>query len=144
MAENNQLDLVLNQAEQEQSTISQRLEKAMTFVHAEREQLKQLEDYQAEYLRKIKEEQNQWSVDHVYRYRNFCYQINDALEGQKHKLQLAEKKVDQIRHQLTRQQHKISVLGELLETRRIEQLSVDNKFLQKELDEFSSRQAYHS
>jgi len=36
------------------------------------------------------------------------------------------------------------VLGELLETRRIEQLSVDNKFLQKELDEFSSRQAYNS
>jgi len=61
VAKNNQFDLVLNQAELEQSTISQRLEKAMAFVHAESEQLKQLEDYQAEYLRKIKEEQEQWS-----------------------------------------------------------------------------------
>ena len=139
MPEKNALVLVLDQFNQEQTTITQRLEKAMAFVGQEKQQLVQLQEYEQEYLNKIQTSQQVWSVSHITRYRSFCHQLHHAVATQEEKVDLADTVVNQLREQLAIQKHKTQVLEALIAEKKREQQQQEDKLLQKAMDEFSSR-----
>lgn len=143
MKRSHPLQLVLDKEENNQKDIAQRLEKVAAFIRSEKEQLAQLQDYRDDYFNKIQNSQQTWPVEMISRYRNFCYQLDSALQDQQNKINIGDTKLQELRGLLAKQQHKISVLKDLLEQKHIEQLAIENKFIQKEMDEFSSRRSYH-
>jgi len=144
MTEKTPLGIVLEKEEHEQEAITKRLERALEFVQQERSQLEKLQEYENEYLHNIEQHQQKWSSAQMNHYRSFCYKLNDATKNQAKKIGLAEKAVAQLRQQLYEQQHKVSVLENLIIQQRIELVQHQDKKLQKELDEHSSRRLYYS
>ena len=140
--EHKQLALVREQMEQKQQKLAERLEKAIAFIDREREQLSQLQDYENGYRDKIQSQQQQWTADNVNRYRQFCYQLSSAINAQAQKLQQAEQQTDTIRQQLREQQQQLNVLDEIIEREQLATATVENRLLQKEMDELSARRRW--
>ncbi len=138
--ENKQLQLVKNQAEEKQKKLAKHFEHAMNFVQNERNQLEQVQNYEQDYLKKIKNEERSWSAETTQRYRQFCHQLAQTITGQKIKLAEAEDKLDQMRKHLWGQQQRVNVLNDLIERGEKEHTQQQDKILQKELDEFALRQ----
>lgn len=138
--QNNQLGLVKDQSEREQKKLSERFEKAVNFVQNERKQLLQLQDYESDYLNKIKQEQSRWTAENTGRYRHFCHQLSQAIVSQESKLGQAEKHLELMRGELCQQQQKINVLNDVIAREATANRNLENTLLQKEMDEFSSRQ----
>ena len=139
MALSSPLTLVLNKTENELQALSQRLQKAISFVDNEKQQLQQLEEYESEYLLKISDQQNQWSAQKIHHYRSFCYQLNHAVVVQKQKITTAEDALKPLQQQVFKCRHKINVLEALIEQKNKEQQLLQDKQLQKEMDELSIR-----
>ncbi len=138
-AQTQQLELVKDQAEQKQRELAENFEKAVNFVQGERKQLLQLQDYETDYLEKIKQEQGAWTAETTGRYRNFCHQLSQAIVEQSGKLTEAEKQLDKMRKTLCEQQQKINVLDDLIEREHLQAAHVQNHLQQKEMDEHSTR-----
>jgi len=136
----NQLGLVKDQTEREQKKLTKRFEKAVSFVHSERTQLLQLQEYEGDYLSKIKQEQSHWTAENTGRYRHFCHQLSQAITSQESKLEQAEKHLELMRGELCQQQQKINVLNDVIARECAANIHIENTLLQKEMDEFSSRQ----
>lgn len=131
--------LVLDQAKNAQDTIARKVQKASEFVQQEKQQEKSLSEYLQEYQGKIRE-QRQCSVSEVNRYRSFCSQLEKALMQQQEKVLLAETHLLSLRQSLMQQQHRITVLDELIKKKQQHIDIADEKKLQKLIDELSSRQ----
>lgn len=134
-----QINLVKDQEEKRQKDLVSKFSKAADFVLNERKQFLQLQDYQNDYLSKIKNEQSTWSASNTARYRQFCHQLAGAIGEQEKKLLLAEEQLEKMRSELCQQQQKINVLDDLIAREELAQLAIDNVAHQKEMDEFSSR-----
>ena len=141
--QNNQLELVKEQAEEKQKKLGENFEKAVSFVQKERRQLMQLQGYEADYLEKIKQEQHQWTADNSIRYRHFCLQLSQTIEDQKSKLAIAEQQLDTMRESLSQQQQRINVLDDLIEREQMASAHMYDKLVQKEMDDLSTRQYYN-
>ena len=137
---NKQLNLVKNQAEEKQKQLAKHFEQAMNFVQNERNQLEQVQSYEQDYLKKIKDEEKTWSAETTQRYRRFCHQLAETITAQKIKLVDSEEKLDQMRKHLWGQQQRINVLNDLIKRGEKEHTQQQDKILQKELDEFALRQ----
>jgi flagellar export protein FliJ len=135
---NNSLQLVLNKEKKEQDAIGGKVNKISIFIENEKSQERSLREYQQEYIKKIRE-QKQCTIAEVNRYRGFCYQLDHALTQQQTKIQLAEKHLDELRKLLMVQQHKISVLANLIEKKAGEAAYNEEKVAQKFLDELAAR-----
>lgn len=137
--DNNQLELVKDQSKREQKKLTERFEKAVTFVQNERKQLLQLQEYENDYLNKIKQEQSRWTAENTGRYRLFCHQLSQAITTQTSKLEQAERQLELMRSELCQQQQKINVLNDVIAREVAESIHLENTLLQKEMDEFSNR-----
>jgi flagellar export protein FliJ len=137
--ESKQLSMVKEQAIKKQRQLSERFEKAYNFVQNERKQLLQLQEYEADYLVKIKQEQHQWTAENTGRYRQFCHQLASAIRSQSAKLSDAELQLQQMRQSLCEQQQRINVLNDVIEREQQAAIHHTDKILQKEMDDHSSR-----
>lgn len=141
--ENNQLQLVKEHAERKQQQLSERFEKAMVFVDNERRQLEELKSYEADYLQKIQDQQQQCDASNADRYRSFYHQLSQAIEQHEIKLTTAEQQLDTMRKELSQHYQRLNVLDDLIKRQRIAAAHQVEKWAQKELDEFASRRQYH-
>lgn len=132
------LQLVLNKAEKEQQATSKKLQRMRIFIEGERGQEQALREYQQEYLQKIRDKR-EFPVDELNRYRGFFYQLEQALEQQQEKINLAEKQAEELQKSLIQQQHRINILKEVMEKQRILQQLSDDKQQQKIVDELAVR-----
>lgn len=139
---NHQLELVKDQSKREQQELTEKFERAVSFVQSERQQLIQLQEYEADYLTKIKQEQSQWTAENTGRYRHFCHQLSQAIGEQQNKLTQAEQHLEIMRGELCQQQQKINVLNDVIAREEAAMLQLENSLLQKEMDEFAGRQYY--
>lgn len=139
MAVKTPLELVLEKTQMEEKTMAERLEKAQQLIRQEQQQLEQLEDYRAEYVQKIQQQQPDWSASKISHYRSFLQQLTHAAKAQQDKIAIAESSTAQLRQQLMVYRHKMSVLSELIEEQRRNQQQLQDKMLQKELDELALR-----
>jgi flagellar export protein FliJ len=137
-----QLQLVKNQAEIKQQELSDRFEKALAFVQQERNQLAQLRDYRNDYVNKIEQGQQSWSAAMSTRYRHFCHKLAEAIQDQEGKLRLAEKQLDSMREALCQQQQRLNVLDDLIDRQILEEAYHQNRLIQKEMDELSQRRCH--
>jgi flagellar protein FliJ len=133
------LGLVLHKVEDEQRLIGKKLTRLQEFINNEKAQENNLREYQAEYIKKI-DNQRRCNISEINRYRTFCYQLESALVQQQRKIALAEAEMKKLRHLLMTQQHKISVLTELIQKKEGEISYLEEKQLQKIMDELSARQ----
>lgn len=140
--QNQQLALVKDQSERKQRQLSEKFEQAVNFVQNERKQLMQLQEYENDYLTKIKDEQSCWTAENTSRYRHFCHQLSQAIVAQQSKLDQAEQHLEVMRGELCQQQQKINVLNDVIAREAAAVVHIENTLLQKEMDEFSSRQCY--
>lgn len=136
----NPLLLVLEQANEEQRIIGEKLQKLLDYISHEQAQYDTLSSYQDDYTQKIKQQQH-CSATEVNRYRVFYAQLNTALDNQKEKTVLAESQLVNLRQSLSIQQHKISVLTELIKKKEEKIAFDEEKKLQKLVDELSARQS---
>jgi len=130
--------LVLTQTKKTQEKLALQVQKADAFVQQENEQAKNLAIYLQDYQHKIRE-QHHCSAPDLLRYRSFCGQLQNALIQQEEKVSLAETHLAKLRQSLMQQQHKISVLQDLISKREQEIDAADEKKLQKNIDELSTR-----
>lgn len=135
------LQLVLNKVEQEQQSTSKKLQRMRIFIDGERSQEQALRDYQQEYLQKIRD-QRSLHIDELNRYRGFCYQLEQALEQQQEKINLAEKQAEVLQKTLMQQQHRIKILKEVIEKQRLLQQLSDDKQQQKLMDDLALRRLF--
>ena len=139
MTDSKQIQLVKDQAEEKQRQLTERFERALDFVNGERQQLIQLQEYEAGYLERIKDRQQQWNPQNASHYRHFCHQLSQAIQEQSTKLQEAELHLDSMRQELRYQQRRIQVLDDVIEREAVAKTCVENQMLQKEMDEHSGR-----
>ncbi len=137
----NQLSLVKDQAQRQQEKLSEKFEQAVAFVQNERKQLVQLQEYETDYLNKIKTEQGRWTAENSGRYRQFCHQLSQAIGEQENKLVHAERHLEAMRSELCKQQQKINVLKDVIARGEAEQAQLHNVVIQKEMDEFAGRRS---
>jgi len=140
--QNQQLVLVKDQSERQQKQLSKKFEQAVSFVQNERKQLTVLQGYENDYLKKIKEEQASWTAENTSRYRHFCHQLSQAISTQQSKVDQVEQHLELMRGELCQQQQKLNVLNDVIAREKAETVKLENTILQKEMDEFSSRQFY--
>jgi flagellar FliJ protein len=132
------LTLVLQQAKNLQNSIAKKVQAANVFLLQEKAQAENLDDYLKEYQEKIRG-QHTCTVGETKRYRSFCAQLESALVQQQGKVNLAEAHLVQLRHSLMQQQHKMGVLKELIKKRQQHIDVIDEKKIQKLVDELSAR-----
>lgn len=140
--QNKQIGLVKEQVEREQQKLSEKFEKAVNYVHAERKQLQQLKEYEQGYLERIKTEQSLWSADNTSRYRQFCHQLSQTIVEQQLRLDQAERHLEIMRTELCQQQQKINVLSDVIARQNQATALAEGLIIQKELDDFATRQYF--
>lgn len=133
------LDLVLEQALRHQESIAKKVQVATTFIEQERLQTQNLNHYLDEYQTKIRQQRQCTAVESM-RYRSFCAQLETAIIQQEEKVVLAERRLAELRQELIQEQHKITVLKEMIEKKHVEVAAADEKQQQKLIDELSTRQ----
>ncbi|MGS2717548.1 flagellar export protein FliJ [Eionea flava] len=137
------LDLVLQQATQRQDSVAKKVRAASLFVEQEIQQTQNLTNYLGEYQEKIRLQKHCSAIESI-RYRSFCAQLQTAIVQQQEKVQFAEARLAELRQELVEQQHKISVLQDMIEKKHQNSAAVDEKKLQKLIDELSARQHIRS
>ena len=81
--EKKSLQLVLNKAQEEQKMIGNKVRGMKAFIESEQQQEQSLQEYQNEYLEKIRGQKN-ISISEINRYRSFLHKILKAyLDNQK-------------------------------------------------------------
>lgn len=133
------LDVVLQQATQHQDSIAKKTRAASLFVEQENQQTQNLMDYLGEYQEKIRQQTHCTAIESM-RYRSFCAQLQTAIVQQQEKVHFAEIRLAELRQELVMQQQKISVLQDMIEKKHQDAAAVDEKKLQKLIDELSARQ----
>ena len=134
-----QLALVKDQAEKKQSKLSESVKKIASFVEVERNQLLQLQNYEADYLKKIQQEQSRWTAKNSQRYRHFYLQLSQTIKIQQEKVVLAEQQLQSVRQSLFQQYQRINVLKKLIEEKQLQSVQLENQLSQKEMDDLSNR-----
>lgn len=140
---NTQLQLVREQELQKKHSLSQKLAVAASLAHGEQQQLKQLKQYQNDYLSMINTEQVDWPAAKSKHYRDFCYQLNGVVETQKAKFEQTKATIQEYKKAIEQQQHKIEVIDKLIEKALSESLAADNKRFQQESDALVARRYFH-
>ena len=139
MGDYSQIQLVKDQAEEKQRQLSDRYQQALEFVQNERQQLVQLQDYEADYMQRIKQTETQWSIQTTSPYRHFSYQLSQTIQEQSAKIDDAEQHLDKMRNELQQQQHRIQILDDIIRREEVANAHLQNQLIQKEMDEYSTR-----
>lgn len=137
------LTLVINKEEKVLDGIAERLQKAQQYIATEEQQLELLQGYERDYQHKIQQDQGSWTASMIQRYRGFTQQLHVLIRQQQDKIDFARQGLEPIRQELTRQQHKLSVLKDLEQRQEDDYHRYLEGQEQKLLDERATQYYYH-
>jgi|GEM_PF-2531352 len=139
---NKKLQLVLEKADRDKQKLAERLQKALSFLGGEEQQMAQLKSYESDYEKKINSQKNVQSAENISRYRSFYHQLNQLMGEQQRKIIIAQQQVSHLRQSLLQQQQKMKVLAKLAKEQQQQDNSLEEKQLQKQIDDLSAQAAH--
>lgn len=135
------MQVVLTLAERGEQQAGQQLGQCQAQVVAETEQLRQLEEYAAQYLTIYSERKTAVRPQELIAYSGFIQRLGDARKEQEARLNRIQAQMERLRQAWRVAHQKCESIKELIEKLKQEENTLLDKRLQKELDELVG-QAY--
>ncbi len=135
------MQVVLTLAERAEQQAGQQLSQCQAQLNAEVEQLRQLDDYAAQYLNIYSERKTAVRPQELIAYSGFIQRLGDARKEQEARLKRVETQLERFRQAWRIARQKCDSIKELIEKLTQEENGLLEKRLQKELDELVG-QAY--
>ncbi|GGY68387.1 flagellar protein FliJ [Cellvibrio zantedeschiae] len=135
------MQVVLTLAERAEEQAGQQLSQCQAQVDAETEQLRQLDEYAAQYLTIYTERKTAVRPQELIAYSGFIQRLGDARKEQEGRLKRIEAQMERLRQAWRIAHQKCESIKELITRLKQEENALLDKRLQKELDELVG-QAY--
>lgn len=135
------MQVVLTLAERGEQQAGQLLSQCQIQVEAETEQLRQLDEYAAQYLNIYTERKTAVRPQELIAYSGFIQRLGEARKEQEGRLNRIQAQMERLRQAWRIAHQKCESIKELIERLRQEENTLLDKRLQKELDELVG-QAY--
>lgn len=129
------MQVVLTLAERNEEQVGQQLNQSQAQVAAEQEQLRQLDDYAAQYLGIYSDRKTAVRPQELIAYSGFLQRLGDARKEQEVRLNRAQMQMERLRQAWRIAHQKCESIKDLINRLQQEESAVLDKRLQKELDE---------
>lgn len=133
------MQVVLVLAERKEQQAAQQFSQYRTQVDAEKEQLRQLEDYAAQYLNTYSERKTGVRPHELIAYSSFIQRLAEARKDQENRLARMQLNLNRLQQLWQQAYQKRESLKELISRLQQEESVALDKRLQKELDELVSQ-----
>lgn len=133
------MQVVLVLAERKEQQAGQQFSQYRTQVDAEKEQLRQLEDYAAQYLNTYSERKTGVRPHELIAYSSFIQRLAEACKDQENRLARMQLNLNRLQQLWQQAYQKRESLKELISRLQQEESVALDKRLQKELDELVSQ-----
>jgi len=135
------MQVVLTLAERSEQQAGVQLSQCQAQVDAETEQLRQLDEYAAQYLNIYTERKTAVRPQELIAYSGFIQRLGEARKEQEGRLKRVQVQMERLRQAWRIAHQKCESIKELIERLKLEENALLDKRLQKELDELVG-QAY--
>jgi flagellar protein FliJ len=135
------MQVVLTLAEREEEQAGQQLSQCQAQVAAEVEQLRQLDEYAAQYLTVYGERKTGIRPHELIAYSGFIQRLGEAKKEQEGRLKRIQAQMDKLQQAWRVAHQKCKSIKELIDRLKLEESTLIDKRLQKEMDELVG-QAY--
>lgn len=134
------MQIVLTLAERNEQAAAQRLGQYRELVNVEKDQLRQLEEYTAQYLQTYAARTSGVYAQDLISYSTFIQRLGEATREQQLKLERMLHALEQIQRDWREKHQRRHSIEDLIARMRYEENELLEKRLQKELDELSAQQ----
>ncbi len=134
-----QLKLFFEKLDREKQKLTQQYERANATLQNELEQFEQLQKYEENYNASIDSQLGYQDALSLSRFRDFYHKLGELLSTQEQKVNLARQHVGNIAQALYRHQKKMDLLVDLARRKHLALEAMDEKRLQKEIDDMVAR-----
>jgi len=133
------LAVVVMLAEREEQAAAARLGEQRGTLEREQQQLAQLQDYRTQYIQDYQQLRSGATPQALMSYSGFLQRLGEAVTGQEQRLAQVRTLLEQCRAQWQEKYHRRRSLQELVERLKVEEDTVLEQRLQRELDDLAAQ-----